>query len=76
MSKLIVINHVREICDRMGLDEDGFIGACLQGKNKVKLDTAKRLYRGDTNFHTETVIAAAEALGVRMEDLFETKKVK
>jgi len=77
-NKIVIVNKVKQYCDRLPIDRSEFIGRCLQSRKtfrgrRLTADTAGRIYDGETGIVLGTAGLVAAALGVTISEIFEIK---
>jgi transcriptional regulator with XRE-family HTH domain len=76
---LLIKNKVREYCDREGISKNQFLSKALSSPlqtdtgRALTVDTATRIYNGETSITLPTAGLIAAALGVEIGDLFEVE---
>lgn len=75
--KIVIKNKVQQYCEERGIDRNQFISKCITAPlttdtgRALTVDTASRIYNGETAITLPTAALVAGALGVSIGDLFD-----
>ena len=73
-----LLNGVREYCEAHGMDRNDFVAKCISSRvsvdgKRLTVDTASRVYDGETGISLKTASLVAVALGVDISEIFKTQ---